>query len=60
MIWGKTYQEQSKVIVRCVKRFAWWPIKLVDGRHVWWQYIWAKELEQWGCVNVDYYFESPE
>lgn len=60
MIWGKTYQEQSKEIITCKRQFVWWPVKLIDGRYAWWQYIWAKTCESWGHISIDYYFEVPK
>lgn len=42
MIWGKTIEKQLWMYRRH-KWFAWYPVKLNDGRWVWWEIIWQQK-----------------
>jgi len=43
MIWGKT-NTQRLAIYEKHKWFAWYPVKLNDGRWIWWEWTWQQRL----------------
>ena len=54
MIWGETTKEMLNRVFGKHKWFAYRPVKLKDGRWVWWQLIYKQEMAGRGGNWVDY------
>lgn len=35
--------------------FAWYPVKLDDGRWLWLEKVWIKEYHHWGGTDKEYF-----
>lgn len=58
MIWGKLLKEKVERVYSCGKWFAWYPIRLKDGRWAWWEYVWRHISESY--YSTQYHFEPME
>ena len=54
MIWGKTYKEKRERIASVKNWFAWYPIRLADGRWCWWERTYYTSWTSWGSSGNDY------
>lgn len=43
MIWGKFTKEEKEGSGSLCQWFAWHPVRLRDGRWVWWETVWLHE-----------------
>ncbi len=58
MILGKSFEQQrraqlikDRVRARGLRKFAWWPVQMNDGRWVWFSHYWEYLRLSWSAIS---------